>query len=553
MTNIKNNETINRMKSLMNYGLQTEGKKAEYSSIEYQKLGADGNLYGIIREGQKYYIKTASNKKNPLKEDFQYIGGFRNRKENEYSSFANAQKNFDLKMMAIKESTGNRDYKVESWDLDKKENVVIEATDNMKKEILREMQIMKNATAINEKKAVCCDEVPPMKDNIKKEEPATGESFGKEVSDGLAKGATVCPECGKKECICNKDTEYKEKVHESSEVLGWNRKHDDYMDKSHGTEIGDSAPFDDATAHNIDEPAEPVTKTGEMNNGVVENHGTDMHPTPDQNKPAPGNGEGPSDDNNKPFDAEKGRQIDEALEDMEETDVEGDDFDLEDDAEGDDFGEEGDFEDAEPELGAEEEGLEDAEPELGAEPEADAEEGDDVFEDSLESRMDALEDMIMAIAEKLGVSVPEVDESDYEDDDLFGDEEDNEYDTEVGDENDFGSEDEEEDEVYESRNYRKAMLKEDGITPFKDAGRVPQDNMNKLDDFGKHPAYQKKVMSLPPKDHREFPGYYDMNDDSVKNDTPYGENIGDGAPFDIDPESIDNAIAEAINRFKKKV
>ncbi len=27
----------------------------KYSSIEYQKLSADGNVYGIIREGSKYY------------------------------------------------------------------------------------------------------------------------------------------------------------------------------------------------------------------------------------------------------------------------------------------------------------------------------------------------------------------------------------------------------------------------------------------------------------------------------------------------------------------
>ena len=98
---------------------------------------------------------------------------------------------------------------------------------------------------------------------------------------------------------------------------------------------------------------------------------------------------------------------------------------------------------------------------------------------------------------------------------------------------------------------RKQRVNEEGMTPFKDAGRVPQGNMNKLDDFGKHPAYQKKVMELPPKDLQEFPDYYDMNDDSVRNDTPYGEKIGDGAPFEIDPEAIDNAIAEAFDRLKK--
>ena len=100
---------------------------------------------------------------------------------------------------------------------------------------------------------------------------------------------------------------------------------------------------------------------------------------------------------------------------------------------------------------------------------------------------------------------------------------------------------------------RRQRINEEGMTPFKDAGRVPQGNMNKLDDFGKHPAYQKKVMSLPPKDLQEFPDYYDMNDDSVKNDMPYGERIGDGAPFESDPQAIDNASAESLKRFKKKV
>lgn len=542
MTNIKDNETLNRMKSLMNYGLQTESKNNPYSSIEYQKVAADGNVYAIIREGKKYYIKTASNKKNLLKEDFKYIGGFRNRKENEYSSFANAQKNFDLKMMSINEAAGKRNFNVESWDLDKKEKVVIEATDKMKKEILREMQIMKNVSAINEKKAVCCDEVPPMKDNINKgESPATGEPFGNGVSDGLAKGADVCPECGKKggNCVCGKDTNYKEgkrKVEESSEVLGWNRKSEDYMDKSHGTEIGDSAPFDAETARNIDDDKEPVTDTGDMKNGVVENHDKAMHTIQNQNDPEPGNGEGPSDDNNKPFDAEKGRQIDEAIDDFDEEDVEdaGDGVDADElgaeEAEGDDFG--GD------EL---EDGLA-ADEETGDEEAVD----DDLYEDDLESRMDALEELIGAIAEKLGVNEPAVDEENYEDDDLFGDEDEDDYELELDDE-------EEEPEIYESKKFRKAMMNEGGMTPFTDNGRVPADNMNKLDDFGKHPAYQKKVMTLPPKDHKEFDGYYDMNDDSVKNDEPYGEKIGDGAPFEIDTEKVDNAIAEAIRRFKKKV
>ena len=566
------NEQLSRMKSLMNYGLKTESKQT-YSSVEYQKVGADGNVYGIVREGTKYYIKSAPNKQNLIKEDFSYIGGFRNRKENEYDSFANAQKQFDLKMMSLKEANNKADFNISSWNLDKKENVVVEASEKMQKEILRERQIMKNAMAINEKKAVCCDAPGCPKDNIGKgEKPQTGNA-----ENAVDHEKAELPK------------EMTESVVNEEEVLGWNRGNDDYMDKSHGTEIGDSAPFDGSEARNIDDGDKKVTNTSEMKNGVVENHGTSMHDTDDQNKPAVGVGEGPSDDNNKPFDDEKGKQIDEArvkaleIDDFgaEGDDPMGDDLGAEggddlggdelgaegDDPMGDDLGAEGGDDLGGDELGAEGDDLGD---ELGDE----GDEGsDEIYEDDLESRVAAMEDLLTQIASKLGVEEGPVDDEAYEDDDIFGDEGEDDFgaenkfgdEDEFGDEDDFGAEDDELPmesrrrrggvQIYETRAYRNAMRKqrvnEEGMTPFKDAGRVPQGNMNKLDDFGKHPAYQKKVMELPPKDLKEFPGYYDMNDDSVKNDNPYGEKIGDGAPFEIDPQAIDNAIAEAFNRLKK--
>ena len=53
------NEQLSRMKSLMNYGLQTESKQPQYSSVEYKKLAADGKTYGIVREGTKFFINKA--------------------------------------------------------------------------------------------------------------------------------------------------------------------------------------------------------------------------------------------------------------------------------------------------------------------------------------------------------------------------------------------------------------------------------------------------------------------------------------------------------------
>ena len=183
------------------------------------------------------------------------------------------------------------------------------------------------------------------------------------------------------------------------------------------------------------------------------------------------------------------------------------------------------------------------------------EEDEDVYDDDLASRVDNIEQILKNIAEKLGVSAGDVDADDYQgDDNLFdnaeGDEEpiEDEVDVEMPMES---KQTKNGMPIFETANFRKVM-KESGMESFKDGGRVPNGNMNKLDDFGKHPAYQKKVMDLPPKDMKEFPGYYDMNDESTYSDAPYGEKIGDSAPFDLTPEKVQNAIAESIKRVLKK-
>ena len=567
MNNNKNmNGQFDRMKQLMSYGLN-ESKKQPYAGVEYHKVAADGKLYGIVREGTKFYIKVSSNKDNVLAENFEYIGGFRNRKDNEYSSFANAQKNFDFKLRSLAEAYGNgKNIVVESWNPDRQEELTVEATDKMKKEISRERQIMENAMKIFNRKPqtavkpinevnecgsnpFCINPDKEFKDaqksNIKGEveEGGDAEKANKGYKKATTKGSKIVGEASEK-------------------PLGWNREDPDYMDKSHGTEIGDDMPFDGPEARNIDDGDKKVTKSGEEKQGTIHEEDTSMIYTPDnQNFPKPGVGEIGDDD---PFDAGEGRQIDEAIDD-----IDGD-ADLEDGAEGDadlDLGgEEGD------DLGVDNAGEEGDDLDLGdGEGDDDLDlGGEDAVGGDLESRMDAIE-------AKLDQLLDAVAEEDYEDDDLYDDTEGegDDVDLEMGDDadvegDDFGGDDFEDEEpiedetVFETRAYRAMKLREaarrararrineGGLYPFKDAGRVPSGNMNKLDDFGKHPAYQKKVMELPPKDLQEFPGYYDMNDESVRNDAPYGEKIGDGAPFDIDPQAIDNAIAESIQRILKK-
>lgn len=529
MSNVNNQ--LSRMRAMMTYGLQTESKDS-YKSIEHMKEGADGKMYAIIREGAKFYMKVSEKKNNVVKEDFNYIGGFRNRKDHEYSSYANALKNFDMKLMSIKESCGKNNIVIESWNPDRKEELTVEATEKMRKEIARQRQIMGNAKLIQETKNYtvdlsegCCDKVDKecadtQKNNISKTKTGKGEQVGNGgdpfTEKAEAEQAKTQKANLKKECKpVMYDTGVTKTVKES-EVLGWND-NEDYMDMSHGTEVGDTAPFTEG---------EGTEK--EMENGTVQ-EGVSMHNTDNQNSPSVGVGEVGDDD---PF-----TETIHEDEDMDGEDVESDDAELDmDDEEDADFGDE-DFEEE-----GEEESFDSALDEPAEE------EG---FNEDFEARLSAIEDMLSKIAEKMGVDAFEGDTL-YDDDaemtdaddaigaednvpmDEIGADEDD-YELEMNDDEEPEMEDEDDFEVFESVNYRKMMMKED-----------------RMDYFGKHPAYQKEPMRVPSNKHQEMADYYDMNDETVENEQPFGTQIGSSAPFEVTPQAIENAIAEAVRNIMKK-
>ena len=468
---------LERMKAMMNYGLQTEGKKSQFSGVEYTRNGADGKTYGIVREGTKYYIKVSDKKTNVLKEDFDYIGGFRNRKDNEYASYANALKNFEMKMKSINEAVGTKQPLIESWNPDKKEMLAVESTDRMRREIARQREIMGNATLIQETKnysmvneacVVDKDAKATQKPNMKKEKAQTGDAKtanGDPFVENPDKEFTVTPNM-KNECGA--------RVNEGEQVLGWNDD-ENYLDTANGTEIGDGDPFEKCA-------------NGECQ--TVE-EGVAMHNSDNLHTPEVGTNEVGDDD---PF-----------IEVVTESD---DDFDVEDDVESEDVEA---FDDEEP--------VEDVE-----DKEFDSFEGEDLEAFDDEKPVEDVEDDLMGCDEKLDKIIDLltqlVDKSTtFEDDDLYDEEDDDEDEEEI---------------TFESRDYRRVMQED------------------RLNYFGKHPAYRKRVMELPTAKHAEKEGYYDMNDETVKNERPFGEKIGDGTPFEVSPEAIENAIAEAIRRTMKK-
>ena len=98
-------QETSRMLELMKYGVNESASKSSAPRVEYSVKAADGLTYGIVNEGTKFYIKVAPKKDTQIvNEDFDYIGGELNKKQNEYKSYALASKNLELKLMQINES-----------------------------------------------------------------------------------------------------------------------------------------------------------------------------------------------------------------------------------------------------------------------------------------------------------------------------------------------------------------------------------------------------------------------------------------------------------------
>lgn len=517
MTQLNENveSQISRMKAMMNYGLKTESKP--YSSVEYERLGADGKMYGIIREGSKYHIKVAD-KKKPLKEDYDYIGGFRNHKNFMFDSYANALKHFDMKMSSLNEAYNKRG-SIDSWNVNGRDSILAEASDKMRLEIARQREIMNNSSIIAEGKKSGIDKSKASsleKSNIRMSKPKTGTATGQ------------------------------------------------------GGDVFDKTPdkeFTDTQKDNIRGKQKPVLEN-------VEDEFMDA-PLSNVNVASNNSGEGAGQTNVMGGGANGSLGEEDKFEDdvdLTATDGEGDDFELS-DTEVDDI--DGDV-DGDVEAFDSDEELEEFPDEDEEEFEDDSltatNAGDEISE--VKAELASMRSLIDAIAEKIGVTefdkdeplYPEDEESDEDEDteedvdidvdaDSDGDEEDVDVDIET-EESDDEEDAEEDDEVFESRNYRQTMgrntLVEKVINTVK--RKLKALTETELHDFGKHPRFQKEPMTYPTPTMGKKEGQYEEGADEDNTDKPYATSIGDSEPFG-DGESvkkISNAIAEEIKRRLSK-
>lgn len=101
---LKGNQIHERQLSLMGIKPINESENKGNHAVELTKIGPDGNAYAIIRENHEYYIKKTDKTTGLMLEDFKYIGGLQNKKNEAYPSYAKAIKQLNLKFKSLAEA-----------------------------------------------------------------------------------------------------------------------------------------------------------------------------------------------------------------------------------------------------------------------------------------------------------------------------------------------------------------------------------------------------------------------------------------------------------------
>ena len=143
----KFDDSYKKMMHLMDYKMPVNEKK---SNVEYCAEGADGKVYGILREGTKFYIKVTEKGKEKLSESYGYLGGFMRKNDNAYSSYNEATKQLEMKLMSLNEAYG-RTYKSSVFDSEKNKKTLEFLTEEARKELNRMHLVLENSMNIGAK------------------------------------------------------------------------------------------------------------------------------------------------------------------------------------------------------------------------------------------------------------------------------------------------------------------------------------------------------------------------------------------------------------------
>jgi len=101
---LQGKDKLSRMIELM--GKTSINENVTRSVIELTKKGPDGNVYAIVRENHSYFIKISTNKSNLVIENFEYIGGLKNKTDKSFDSYSKALRQLNLSFISLAEANG---------------------------------------------------------------------------------------------------------------------------------------------------------------------------------------------------------------------------------------------------------------------------------------------------------------------------------------------------------------------------------------------------------------------------------------------------------------
>lgn len=525
----KYDEQVNKMLSLME---DSCAPKKVNSSIVYHANGADGKVYGILREGTKFYIKTTESGKENIAESYEYIGGFTNRRENEYKSINEATKHLEIDhLMALNEKYGKHE-DVSTVDFKRSEKMFANLTEAARVELDRVNQIFENSCTIGMN--CICDP----------------ESKGKSTGENTTKNNDPFTE--KTNATLDKDPKFNGTVEGATENKEVNSVEKDLTsDKNKTANSGSEKDYKDA---HDDLDGESVADKKPAGGKVVKVN-EDIN-YPDAN-PNIYDDNGFASMNDPAYDpADANRAIDPALMAPEAEDETGDLS----DADFEDFGE-------------------DEPTEVGGDTVGQADDDFDAMINEFESRFCNEEEAKEDVEGNKTASVitgPEktLDGPHGEDGADAKWERVNEEDGNVNEPTKQG--DEETMKSYQEKGtlpaqswdkmkvneavtaivedvYKKLTQPKKKETLQEAINRIVKEEITKLDAWGKHPRFRKEPMTTPAnKEVLAGTAEKDWNDDSAKGEQPYGQKIGKGDPFDKVVDMLTDQVMANLKESLKK-
>ena len=521
----KYEDQLARMNFLMEY--RTPEKKG-VSNIEFHANGADGKVYGILKEGTKYYIKTTEAGKENLSESYDYVGGFNNKKANEFTDYNKATKQLELTLMSLNEAYGKK-AKTSTVDVNRSEKVFANLTEDARKELDRMNQIMENSCKIG--KDCICDP----------------ESKGESTGDNTVKNNDPFTE--KTNASLDKDPKFNATVESSTdnkEVKGVEE--DLQSDKNKSANSGSEKDYkdahDDLEGEGVADKDPKGGKVVRVNEGIEDIAGIEEEPVEDGEDITVDDFNGEEEEAGVPDFASQVEKHEmapdwvqkniEATADEERPELDGDDEDLD-----------SLLEEFEKEFNVE--GSEDADAITGPNDILDNEKADLSGKDDIagEETMDRINE------EDGNVNEPAIEgDEDTLKNFQFGNSSEKRLPVQSWDRLNEAIASITKDVYRKLAEGKKAAKKE---TLEEAIDRMVKEEITKLDAWGKHPRFRKAPFTTPEnKEVLAGSAKGDWNDESAKGEQPYGQKVGDGKPFDeVVKDLTDKVMAQIKESIKK--